>query len=125
LTDVAGASDVFLGSVVAYANDVKAASLGVPEEILAAFGAVSAETAAAMAAGARERLGAAVAVAVTGVAGPDGGTAAKPVGLVHLHAAGPMGEKALRLDLPGDRDTIRTRATVAALHLIRRLVTES
>jgi nicotinamide-nucleotide amidase len=125
LTDVAGASDVFLGSVVAYANDVKAASLGVPEEILAAFGAVSAETAAAMAAGARERLGSAVAVAVTGVAGPDGGTAAKPVGLVHLHAAGPMGEKALRLDLPGDRDTIRTRATVAALHLIRRLVTES
>jgi nicotinamide-nucleotide amidase len=125
LTDVPGASDVFLGSVVAYANDVKAASLGVPEETLRTFGAVSAETAAAMATGARARLGADVVVSVTGVAGPDGGTEEKPVGLVFLHAAGPMGEKALRLDLPGDRDTIRTRSTVAALHLIRRLVAES
>jgi nicotinamide-nucleotide amidase len=125
LTDVAGASDVFAGSVIAYANGVKAASLGVPEETLAAYGAVSAETAAAMAAGVRSRLGADVAVAVTGVAGPDGGTPDKPVGLVHLHAAGPMGERSQRLDLPGDRATIRTRATVAALHLIRRLVTES
>jgi nicotinamide-nucleotide amidase len=125
LTDVAGSSDVFVGSVVAYANEVKAASLGVPEATLAEFGAVSAETAAAMAAGARERLGADVAVSVTGVAGPDGGTDEKPVGLVYLHAAGPMGERALRFDLPGDRETVRTRATVAALHLIRRLVTES
>ncbi|HEV2591851.1 MAG TPA: CinA family nicotinamide mononucleotide deamidase-related protein [Gaiellaceae bacterium] len=125
LTDVAGSSDVFVGSVVAYANDVKAGSLGVPEATLETFGAVSAETAAAMAAGARSRLGADVAVAVTGVAGPDGGTPDKPVGLVYLHAAGPTGERAQRLELPGDRATIRTRATVAAVHLIRRLVTES
>ncbi len=125
VTDVPGASSVFVGSVVAYANSVKAAALGVPQSILEEFGAVSAETAAAMAAGARARLGADVAVAVTGVAGPDGGTPKKPVGLVYLHAAGPMGEKTLRLDLPGDRDTVRIRATVAALHLIRRLVTES
>ena len=125
VTDVPGASSVFVGSVVAYANSVKAAALGVPQSILEEFGAVSAETAAAMAAGARARLGADVAVAVTGVAGPDGGTPEKPVGLVYLHAAGPMGEKTLRLDLPGDRDTVRIRATVAALHLIRRLVTES
>jgi nicotinamide-nucleotide amidase len=125
LTDVAGASAVVAGAVVAYANEVKAGALGVPSEVIEEFGAVSAETAAAMAAGARARLGADVAVSVTGVAGPDGGTPEKPVGLVYLHAAGPMGEKALRLDLPGDRETIRTRATVAALHLVRRLVTES
>ena len=122
---VPGSSDVFLGAIVAYSNEVKAAQLGVPEEVLATFGAVSAETAAAMAEGARERLGADVAVSVTGVAGPGGGTAEKPVGLVFLHAAGPQGERRLRLDFPGDRETIRGRATVAALHLVRRLVTES
>jgi nicotinamide-nucleotide amidase len=64
-------------------------------------------------------------VSVTGIAGPDGGTEEKPVGLVFLHASGPMGERAQRLDIPGDRETIRGRAAVAALHLVRRLVTES
>jgi nicotinamide-nucleotide amidase len=125
LTDVPGSSAVFLGGIVAYSNDLKAAQLGVPEEVLREYGAVSAETAAAMARGARERLGADVAVSVTGVAGPDGGTEEKPVGLVFLHATGPMGEKQLRFDFPGDRPTIRGRAAVAALHLVRRLVTES
>jgi len=125
LTAIPGSSDVFLGSIVAYADAVKAAQLGVPEEILATYGAVSAESARAMAEGARERLGADVAVSVTGVAGPGGGTPEKPVGLVFLHAAGPQGERSLRLDFPGDRDTIRGRAAVAALHLVRRLVTES
>ena len=125
LTAIPGASDVFLGSIVAYSNTVKAAQLAVPAEILDTFGSVSAETAAAMAEGARERLGADVAVAVTGVAGPGGGTADKPVGLVFVHAAGPQGERSLRLDFPGDRETIRGRAAVAALHLVRRLVTES
>jgi nicotinamide-nucleotide amidase len=125
LTEVPGSSDVFLGAVVAYANDVKAAQLGVPEEVLRTHGAVSAETAAAMARGARERLGADIAVSVTGVAGPDGWSADKPVGLVFLHAAGPTGELARRLDVPGDRETIRLRATVAALHLVRQLVTRS
>jgi nicotinamide-nucleotide amidase len=125
LTDVPGSSDVFAGSVVAYSNAVKQAELGVPEEVLAAHGAVSPETAAAMATGARRRLGADVAVSITGIAGPDGGTPEKPVGLVYLHAAGPGGERALRLDLPGDRETVRLRATTAALHLVRRLVTET
>jgi nicotinamide-nucleotide amidase len=125
LTDVAGSSDVFRGAVVAYANDVKAAQLGVGEDVLAAHEAVSAETAEAMATGARARLGADVAVAVTGVAGPGGGTSERPVGLVYLHASGPTGERRQRLDLPGDRETIRLRATVAALHLVRKLVTES
>ena len=124
LTDVPGSSAVFVGGIVAYSNDVKAAQLGVPEAVLQEYGAVSAETAVAMARGARERLGADVAVSVTGVAGPDGGTEEKPVGLVFLHASGPLGERHLRFDFPGDRATIRGRATVAALHLVRRLVTE-
>jgi nicotinamide-nucleotide amidase len=124
VTDVAGSSDVFLGSIVAYANGVKQAQLGVPETLLAEHGAVSAETASAMAAGAREALGADVAVSVTGVAGPGGGTEEKPVGRVYLHAIGPNGELARRLDFPGDRETIRVRAAVAALHLVRRLVTK-
>jgi nicotinamide-nucleotide amidase len=125
LTDVPGASDVFRGAVVAYANEVKQAQLGVPAEVLAEHGAVSAETAAAMAHGARTALGVDVAVAITGIAGPDGGSDEKPVGLVHLHAVGPAGERARRLDFPGDRDTIRLRASVAALHLVRTLVTEA
>jgi nicotinamide-nucleotide amidase len=124
LTDVPGSSDVLVGGIVAYSNDVKAAQLGVPEEVLREHGAVSAETAAAMARGARERLGADIAVSVTGVAGPDGGTEEKPVGLVFLHASGPMGEQQLRFDFPGDRATIRGRAAVAALHLVRRLVAD-
>ena len=125
LTDVAGSSDVFVGGAIVYANAAKESQLGVPAELLASHGAVSAEVAAAMARGARERLGADVAVAVTGVAGPGGGSDDKPVGLVFVHAAGPMGEQSLRLDFPGDRETIRGRATVAALHVVRRLVTES
>jgi nicotinamide-nucleotide amidase len=125
LTDVPGSSDVFLGSVVAYANEVKRDRLGVPEQVLRDHGAVSAEAAAAMAAGARDALGVDVAVAVTGVAGPGGGTPEKPVGLVFLHAVGPGGELARRLDVPGDRETIRLRSAVAALHLVRTLVTNA
>jgi nicotinamide-nucleotide amidase len=125
LTGVPGSSSVFRGGIVAYGNEVKHRELGVPDAVLEAHGAVSAETAAAMAAGAREALGVDVAVSVTGVAGPDGGTEEKPVGLVFLHAVGPDGELARRLDFPGDRETIRLRATVAALHLVRRLVTKA
>jgi nicotinamide-nucleotide amidase len=125
LTAVPGSSDVFVGSVVAYADAVKAGQLEVPEDVLAAHGAVSPETAAAMTAGARERLGADVAVSVTGIAGPGGGTEEKPVGLVYLHAAAPDGERAADFQFPGDRDSIRRRATVTALHLLRRLLTQS
>jgi nicotinamide-nucleotide amidase len=122
ITAVPGASDVFAGSVVAYSNEVKEAGLGVPRELIAAHGAVSAEVAAAMAEGARNRLGADVAVAVTGVAGPGGGTSEKPVGLVFVHALGPGGDKSVRTELPGDREMIRGRGTAASLHLVRRLL---
>jgi nicotinamide-nucleotide amidase len=125
LTSVPGASDVFVGGVVPYSNGLKKALLGVPAELLERRGAVSAEAAAAMAAGARERLGADVAVAVTGVAGPGGGTREKPVGLVYLHAAGRDGSRSLELSLPGDRDAVRGRATVAALHLVRTLLAQN
>jgi nicotinamide-nucleotide amidase len=125
LTSVPGSSDVFRGGVVAYADDVKHAELGVPEEVLARHGAVSAESAAAMAAGALERLGAEVAVAVTGIAGPGGGTPDKPVGLVYLHAEAPQGSVGRELNLPGDRAAVRGRATAAALHLVRTLLARS
>lgn len=125
LTSVPGASDVFRGGVVAYSDELKTRLLGVPAEVLAEHGAVSAETAAALAHGTRERLGADVGLAVTGVAGPGGGTAEKPVGLVFLHAAAPGGERALELSVPGDRQAIRARTAVSALHLVRRLLTQS
>jgi len=125
LTAIPGSSDVFEGGIVAYANEVKAEQLGVPRAVLEAHGAVSAETARAMAHGACERLGVDVAVAVTGVAGPGGGTDERPVGLVFFHATGPDGEKALNFDLPGEREWIRTRSAVAALHLVRTLLTQS
>jgi nicotinamide-nucleotide amidase len=122
LTAIAGSSDVFRGGVVAYANDVKEGELGVPHDVLERYGAVSAETAKAMAEGVRDRLGADVGVAVTGVAGPGGGSEEKPVGLVFVHAVGPDGEEARRTELPGDREMIRGRATAASLHLARRLL---
>jgi nicotinamide-nucleotide amidase len=124
LTSVPGSSASFVGSVVAYADEVKQSELGVPASVLAEHGAVSAEAAAAMAAGVRERLAADVSVAVTGIAGPGGGTAAKPVGLVYLHGETPAGSGGIEFTLPGDRETIRARAAVAALHLLRRLLSQ-
>jgi nicotinamide-nucleotide amidase len=125
LTSVAGSSAVVAGGIVAYADDVKRAELGVPAELIAERGAVSPEVAEAMARGARERLGADVAVAVTGIAGPGGGSAEKPVGLVYLHAEGPQGGIGREFSFPGDRGSIRARSVVGALHLVRRLLTQS
>ncbi len=125
LTSVPGSSDVVLGGVVAYANGVKEAELGVPADLIETHGAVSAEVAAAMARGARERLGAGVAVSVTGIAGPGGGTPEKPVGLVYVHAEGPDGGLGRELNFPGDRASIRARSVVIALHLARTLLTRS
>ena len=124
LTSVPGSSEVFVGAVVAYADGVKEGELGVPAQTLAEHGAVSAQTAAAMAAGVRKRLGVDVGVAVTGIAGPGGGTPEKPVGLVYLHAETPDGSHGVEFNFPSDRDTIRARATAAALHLTRRLLSQ-
>jgi nicotinamide-nucleotide amidase len=111
-----------MGGVVCYSNAAKEAQLGVPRATLERYGAVSAETAEAMAAGARRELRADVAVAVTGVAGPDGGTREKPVGLVFVHVQSPGANEAIRLELPGDRSRVRGRATAQALHAVRRLL---
>lgn len=125
LTDVPGASDVLAGAVVAYGDEVKTSELGVPETLIAEHGAVSAEVATAMALGVCTQLGVDVGIGVTGVAGPDGGTPDKPVGLVHYAVATPDGDHAEEFSFPGDREAIRSRATVASLHLARRMLTRS
>jgi nicotinamide-nucleotide amidase len=119
LADIPGSSDVLLGGVIAYANSVKQALLDVPAELIAEFGAVSEECARAMAAGARTATGAEVGIAVTGVAGPGGGTASKPVGLVYLHLSAPGVERGQELRVPGGRAQVREVSAVAALHLVR------
>jgi len=125
LTSVPGASDVFTGSVVTYSDSLKHHLLGIPNELLERHGAVSAEVAAAMASGARMQLQSDAAVAVTGIAGPSGGTPEKPVGLVFVHGATPDVERGRELNLPGRRDEIRRRSTVVALHLLRTLLTQN
>ena len=125
LTEIPGSSDVFLGGAVVYANEAKEALVGVPAEVLAAHGAVSEETARAMAAGARKAFGADVAVSITGIAGPDGGTPEKPVGLVHIAVEGPSGTAATEVRLPGSREEVRARAATLALHEVRRLLAHS
>ncbi|HTW85665.1 MAG TPA: competence/damage-inducible protein A [Candidatus Sulfotelmatobacter sp.] len=126
IVTVAGASAAFRGGIVAYANDVKTALLDVPVTTLASVGAVSEETAAAMARGARARLGVDVALATTGIAGPDGGTAEKPVGLVWFALALPDGSvETRRVTFPGTRSDIRERATIAALGLLWRRLADA
>ena len=116
---VPGASRSFRGGVVAYADDIKSTLLDVPSETLRVHGAVSEETVRAMAEGARRRLGADVAVATTGIAGPDGATPEKPVGLVWIAIAGPgAAMHVTRMLFAGDRGDVRSRATVAALGLL-------
>jgi PncC family amidohydrolase len=121
ITTVPGASGYFKGSIVAYADDVKAALLGVPLEVLSAHGAVSAQVARAMAAGARERLGVDLAVAITGVAGPAGGTDEKPVGLTYVAIADGTDVDVQRHQWTGDREAnIRDSGRVALELLLER-----
>ena len=124
ITNIPGSSEVFLGGVIAYHNDLKRDLLGVTEEDLRSYGAVSEQVVLQMAAGVRARSGADVGLAVTGVAGPGGGTADKPVGLVWiaLDVAGSEA-KARRFQLVGDRIEIRQRAAQAALEMLRRALT--
>jgi nicotinamide-nucleotide amidase len=123
LTDFAGSSDYVLGGLVVYADEAKTALAGVPPQLIARHGAVSTEVAAALADGARAVLGADVGVGITGIAGPGGGTPAKPVGLVCFSVAGPGGARLTRsAQLPGGRADVRDRSTTVALHLVRRLL---
>ncbi len=120
LTDVPGSSDYFLGGVVAYSNDSKTALLGVKSATLRRWGAVSSQTVVQMAYGAANRFGADVAVAVSGIAGPAGGTRKKPVGLVYVAVV--VGEKAVvqKYQFKGTRRRVKEQAARAALALCLR-----
>ncbi len=118
-----GASDYFAGSAVTYSYEAKEELLGVPKELLEEFGAVSPQVAEAMAKGALERFDADVAVSITGIAGPGGGTEEKPVGYVCFNARLADGTVIARDPvIPGDRSDIRERSGLVAMHLLRILL---
>lgn len=127
ITDAAGASRAFVGGVIAYSNEAKTEHLGVEARLFAdGHGAVSAAVAEAMANGVRERYGADVGLAVSGIAGPGGGTPEKPVGLVWLAAVGPKGLVSVhRIKCNGDRAAVRHQAVVEALRLLERNLDEA
>jgi PncC family amidohydrolase len=118
LTDVSGSSDYYLGGVISYSNEVKQGVLGVREETLTTLGAVSHETALQMAQGARRLLDADYALAVTGIAGPTGGTPEKPVGLVYIALVGPDVERCERHVWDGDRLDNKVRSAQRALQML-------
>ncbi len=122
LTAIAGSSAYYLGGVVSYSDALKVRLLDVPAGTIEHHGAVSAQVAVAMAEGARERLGCDFAVSVTGVAGPAGGTEAKPVGLTYVAAAGPRGHRVERHLWDGDRAANKEHSAAAALELLLALV---
>ena len=115
-----GSSAYLTGGIIAYDNRVKQELLAVPESLLRDFGAVSVQTAEAMAIGARKACGVEVALATTGIAGPDGGSEAKPVGLVHMAVVGPWGIWQEEGRFYGGRQQIRSHATARALALLVR-----
>lgn len=120
-TEISGVSDVFVGSVVSYANEVKTDLLDVRPETLKSFGAVSEDTAREMVRGLRARLKVTVGVAVTGIAGPTGGTPSKPVGTVCFAAAGPAFEEARTVRFEGDRVSVQSQAAEFAMNFLRTL----
>jgi PncC family amidohydrolase len=118
ITSVPGISEFFLGGTVVYCNDSKESLLGVPKSVMIKNGAVSEETAVCMAEGARKLFDSDVSISVTGIAGPGGGTAAKPVGLVWIGISTKNGTFARRFDFGGSRNDVRAAAACAALELI-------
>jgi PncC family amidohydrolase len=118
ITDIPGSSAYFRGGVVAYTDAVKVDLLGVSADVLARHGAVSAQVAVAMAEGVRERLGASLGVGVTGVAGPDGGSDAKPVGLVYVAVAGGAAPVVQRFTWPHDRSGNKRASAEAAIRML-------
>ena len=125
LTEVPGSSATYLGGAVSYADEAKVTLLGVDPGLIAACGAVSDAVARAMAAGARDTLGADFAVSVTGIAGPEGGSPDKPVGTVWFGIAGPDGAVAQLRRFPGDRAAVRERSVMTALDLLRRALPDA
>lgn len=122
LTARPGSSAYVIGGLVVYSDAAKQALVGVPARLIQRVGAVSAEVAEALAAGARTRLGADVGVGITGIAGPGGASPGKPVGLVHLCVAGAGTSVDRRITVPGSRSEVRTRSVVVAMHMIRDLI---
>jgi nicotinamide-nucleotide amidase len=123
LTERAGSSAYVLGGIVSYANEAKESLVGVDAGLIERVGAVSVEVARGLADGARERFGAEIGAGITGVAGPGGGTEAKPVGLVCLSVVGADGARLTRqVNLPGGRADVRDRSVTVALHMLRRLL---
>jgi nicotinamide-nucleotide amidase len=120
LTEVPGSSVYFREGAVTYSNEAKIERLGVSEETIANFGAVSIETAEAMAGGMRETATTDHAISVTGIAGPDGGSEDKPVGTICIGYSGSQGTRSVRMVLPGDRNLVRWRSSQAALDFLRR-----
>lgn len=118
LTDIPGSSGYLAGGIVAYEDEAKIRLLGVPENVLVAHGAVSAQVAVAMAEGARARLGVDLAVSVTGIAGPGGATSAKPVGLTYVAASDGEGSVVRRYTWAGDREANKAASARAALELL-------
>ena len=118
ITDIPGASAAFFGGVVSYDNSIKHGLLGVKTETLEMYGAVSEETAKEMSSGALRALGVDYAIAVTGIAGPGGGTPTKPVGLVYISVASENGVIVTENHFPGDRETVRLQTVEKALTLL-------
>ena len=124
ITNVPGSSDYFDGGVITYSNDAKIELLKVPEETIVTYGAVSRQTAVAMAEGIRKLRGIEVGIGVTGIAGPAGGTEAKPVGLVYIALSSPVRVECKEFRFDGDREMIKLQASEAALNMIRGLLEE-
>ena len=124
LTDIPGSSAYFVEGFVTYANSAKICELGVPDEMIASNGAVSAPVAEAMARGIRKRAGTDIGIGITGIAGPDGGTDDKPVGTVFICVYDENGPFTRRFSLPGDRELVRWRSSHAALDMLRRRAAE-
>ena len=124
ITNVPGSSDYFDGGVITYSNDSKRELLKVPEETITTYGAVSHQTAVAMAEGIRKLRGIEVGIGVTGIAGPAGGTEAKPVGLVYIALSSPVRVECKEFRFHGDREMIKLQASEAALSMLRMLLEE-
>ncbi len=120
ITNIAGSSEIFLGGIIAYSNELKIKMLGVKEETLKKYGAVSKETAKEMAQGIRKKTGSDIGVSITGIAGPGGATIGKPVGLVFIHLNSKKEDKGIYKIFPNDRNVAKIGAVNYSLNLINK-----